>query len=320
MKRRTSLALLAALALPHARAAEPPSTSRIVVGYAPGGGADGTARAYAEFMRSHLKRAVIVENRPGAGGTLGAALVKKGPADGSVLMLGNIVINVLSAYTFRNPGYDPQADFVPVGQLGKIDISLAVSAASPARTLAEYLALARADPRKASYGSPAPGSLPHFFGLLVGRTAGVDLQHVPYKGGPAMNNDLMGGQLPCAVSASSDFVQLHKSGRVRVLATSGEQRSHFTPDVPTFAELGYPELKGSSWFGLFAPAGLPADELARIADAVRAASQDAQVRKVLEGFGIDMPTLTLEQFRRQIAQEHARWGPVVKASGFTSEN
>jgi tripartite-type tricarboxylate transporter receptor subunit TctC len=319
MNRRTALLATAAFTGLGARASDEPGLTRVLVGYAPGGGADGTARAYAKAMAATLKRTNIVENRPGAGGTIAASLVAKGPPDGSVLLLGNIVINVLSAYTFRHLPYDPRKDFEPVGQLGTIDLSLAVSIASGARTLADYLAQAKADPRKASFGTPAAGSLPHFFGLLLGRAAGVPLQHVPYKGGPGMANDIMSGQLPCAISSASDFVQLHKAGRIRVLATSGEHRSHFTPDVPTFAEAGYPQLTATSWFGLFAPAGLPPAELARLAAAAARAAQDPDVRATVEAQGVDMPVITREQFQQLIAREHERWAPVVKASGFSTD-
>jgi len=244
------VALLAAVG---ARAAEPPTTT-FVVPYPPGGGTDVTARAYAEVMRRVLKRTVIVENRPGAGGLIAATSVaKNSPTDGSVVMLGNVIMNVLSAYTYPKLQYDPVSDFAPVSLLARLDIGFAVNASSSA-TLKDFIAAAKSDPKKAMFASPAAGSLPHFFGILMGKAIGVEMVHVPYKGSPAINNDLLGGQVPSAMNAITDIVPLHKAGRLRMLATAGDERARSAPDVPTFKELGYPEIRGTSWFAMFAPA------------------------------------------------------------------
>jgi tripartite-type tricarboxylate transporter receptor subunit TctC len=316
---RHAAVLLLALSAFAAHAQEPTLT-RIVVPYGAGGGIDAIARAYADALRTSLKRNVIVENRPGAGGTLGVASVAKGPADGSALVVGNVVTHVLSASTYRSPPYDQARDFVPLGQLARFDIALAVGPAVPARTLAEYVAWAKADPRRTSYGTAAAGSMPHFFGLLLGRSTGLEMVHVAYKSGPAINADLIGGQLPAAVSAPSDYVQMHKAGRLRMLATSGDKRSRHTPDVPTFAEQGFPDLVGSSWFALFAPSGTPAAELERLTKALREARDDPNVRKVVDGLGVDIPEGSADDFRRLLDTERKRWAGIVKASGFTAEN
>jgi tripartite-type tricarboxylate transporter receptor subunit TctC len=309
---------LAAALLSHSAAAQP-SLTRFVVPYPPGGGTDITARAYAEAMRVALKRNVIVENRPGAGGLLGAASVAKGsPADGSVVLLGNVVINVLSAYTHRNLQYDPVKDLAPVSLLARVDIGLAVGPMVPAKDLKEFIAWAKANPKQAAYGHPAAGSLPHFFGLLLGQAAGIDLLPVPYKGSPAMNNDLMGGQVASVVNAVTDIVPLHKAGRIRMLATAGDERSRAAPEVPTFRESGFPAIRGTSWFAMFAPAGTPPEEIARLSRAVRDGAADLQVRKAIEAIGIDVAAGTPEELANLLAEERARWAPVVKASGFTS--
>lgn len=313
------LALLLVSVAP-AHAQDGPALTRIVVPYGAGGGIDAIARAYAEAMRASLRRNVIVENRPGAGGTLGVASVAKGPADGSVITVGNFVTHVLVSSTYRNPPYDPARDFVAIGQTARFDLALAVGPAVPARTLPEYIAWARADPKRTSYGTAANGSMPHFFGLLLGRATGLDMVHVAYKSGPAINADLIGGQLPAAVSVPSDYVQMHRAGRLRMLATSGEKRSRHTPDVPTFTELGYPELVGTSWFALFAPAATPAAEVERLSKAVREARDDPKIRKLLDDLGVDLPEGSPDDFRRQLEAERKRWPGVVKASGFTAEN
>jgi tripartite-type tricarboxylate transporter receptor subunit TctC len=297
-----------------------PLTTTFVVPYPPGGGTDVTARAYAEVMRRVLKRTVIVENRAGAGGMLAAAgVARNSPADGSVVMLGNVVMNVLSAYTVPQLQYDPAKDFAPVSLLARLDIGFAVSAAGPA-TLKEYLAAARADPKKAMFASPAAGSLPHFFGLLMGRATGVDLLHVPYKGSPAMINDLIGGQVPSSMNAISDLVPLHRAGRLRMLATAGDERALSAPDVPTFRELGFADIRGTSWFAMFVPAKTPADEIARLSRAVREGGADPMVRKAIETIGIDVAVSTPEELGRLLEEERKRWAPIVKASGFTAGN
>lgn len=315
-----TLALAAALqpAIPAFGAGDPPVT-RIVVGYAPGGGADGVARVYAKAMSASLGRDVIVENKPGAGGTLSAGVVKNAPADGSTLLLGAIVINVLAPMTLGKIAYDPETDFIPVAQLSRMDSGLAVGASSPYHTVRDYLAAAKADPLQATFGSPAPGSLAHFFGLLLGQAGGVPLQHVPYKGTSPLSLDLMGGRLPAGISGAADFVQLYKDGRVRILATSGAQRSAFTPDVPTFRELGFPAVTGSSWTGLFAPAGTPPEQVQRIARAAENAARDPEVRKALAALSMELPNVDQAGFARLVSEERKRWFPVVKASGFSAD-
>ncbi len=308
----------AALLLPLASAAQP-STTKFVVPYPPGGGTDITARAYAEVMRTALKRTMIVDTRAGAGGLIGAASAAQSAADGSVILLGNVAINVLAPMTHRKLAFDPAKDLAPVSLLARVDIGFAVGPQVPARNVKEFVAWAKAHPKLANYGHPAAGSLPHFFGLLLGKAAGVDLLPVPYKGSAAMNNDLMGGQLTSVINASTDTIPLHKAGRIRMLATAGEQRSAGAPDVPTFAEQGYPDIKGTRWFGLFAPAGTPADEIARLAQAVREGAADPQVRKAIEAIGIEVAASTPQEFAKFLDEERARWAPVVKASGFQAD-
>lgn len=314
--KRIFVALALTLALADAGAAEP-ATTTFVVPYPPGGGTDATARAYATVMRRVLARNVVVENRPGAAGLLAAAgVANKSPADGSVVMLGNIVINVLSAYTYSKLQFDPAKDLAPVSLLARVDIGLAVSARSGISTLSEFISAAKRDPSKAMFGSPAAGSLPHFFGLLVGRATGVELLHVPYKGSPAMNNDLLGGELPAAMNAITEFVPLHRAGRIRMLATAGAQRAKSAPDVPTFSELGFPQIRGTSWFALFAPAGTPPAEIERISAAIKEGARDPQVRRIIEGIGVEVAASTPAELQALLKDERERWAPIVKASGF----
>ncbi len=313
------LLLLAVVLLPLSVSAQP-SLTRFIVPYPPGGGTDITARAYAEALRVALKRNVIVENRAGAGGQVGAASVaKSGATDGSMILLGNVAINVLAPLTHRQLQFDPVKDLVPVSLLGRLDIAFGVGPDIPVKNVKEFVAWAKVHPAQSNFGHPAAGSLPHFFGLLLGKATGIDLLAVPYKGSPAMNNDLMGGQLTSVMNAATDVIPLHKAGRIRMLASAGEQRSRMASDVPTFIEQGFPEIRGTSWFGLFAPAGTAPDEVQRLSEAVRKGAADPQVRKVVEAIGIDPAASSPEEFAKFIEAERVRWAPVVKASGFTAD-
>jgi tripartite-type tricarboxylate transporter receptor subunit TctC len=294
-------------------------TLRFLVGFPAGAGLDTMTRLLADRMKDSLGHPVIVENRPGAGGRIVMQALKNAPADGSTLLLGAIVINVLAPMTLPKVGFDPETDFTPVAQLSRMDSGLAVGADSPYRSVQDYLAAAKADPMKAAFGSPAAGSLAHFFGLVLGDSAGVPLQHVSYKGSAPLIVDLIGGRLPAGISGAADFVQMAKEGRVRLLATSGEQRSPFTPDVPTFREAGFPAATGSSWTGLFAPAGTPPEQIQKIARAVDEATRSPEVRKALASLSMELPNVDSAGFARLLVDERKRWIPVVKASGFNAE-
>ncbi|MBV9892100.1 MAG: ABC transporter substrate-binding protein, partial [Rhizobacter sp.] len=232
---RLALACVAALALAALPArADVDKPVHLLVGFAPGGSADIAARLIAERINDDLHQPVVVENRPGAGGRLVADTVKNAPADGSVLMLTPIVVTVLAPMVFSKVSYDPVADFAPVAQVANFQFALSVNASHPARTMQELLAWYRANPSKANFGSPAAGSLPHFFGVMIARGTGIDLVHVPYNGGGPMMNALIGGdQITAAIDTLVEQLELHRGGRVRILATSGSKRSPLVPDVPT---------------------------------------------------------------------------------------
>jgi tripartite-type tricarboxylate transporter receptor subunit TctC len=314
------LLIALAIAILSQEVAAEPSTTRLIVPYPPGGATDAVARAYAEVMRRSLNRIVIVENRPGAGGLVGAmSVAKNSPADGSVILLGNIAINVLAAYTYRKLPFDPVMDLAPVSLLAKFDLGFAVGPSIPARNLREFIAWAKANPGKSSFGSPAAGSLPHFFGLMLAQATGIELLHVPYKGTQQMTNDLLGGRLPSVATVAADLAPLHRAGHIRILATSGGERARSTPDVPTFRESGFPSIRGTSWWAVFAPAATPAEEIERLSRAVRDAGADAQVRKVVEGIGTELAVNTPEDMAKLLAAERERWAPVVKVSGFTAD-
>jgi tripartite-type tricarboxylate transporter receptor subunit TctC len=321
MPRTLALALLAALAVaaPSARA-DVDKPVRLLVGFAPGGSADIAARLVADRIKDDLHQPVVVENRPGAGGRLVADAVKNAPADGSVLMLTPIVVTVLAPMVFSKLPYDPVADFAPVAQVANFQFALSVNANHPARTMKELVAWYKANPAKANFGSPAPGSLPHFFGVMIAKGTGVELVHVPYNGGGPMMNALMGGeQLTAAIDTLVEQVELHRTGRVRILATSGATRSPLLPDVPTFAEAGLAGIEGTAWFGIYAPAKTPESTVRQLNAAINKALASAELRERLTKLGLEPAGGSAADLAARMAQDSARWAPIVKASGFRAD-
>jgi len=266
-----------------------------------------------------LRQPVVVENRPGAGGRLVAEAVKNAPADGSVLMLTPIVVTVLAPLVFSKLPYDPLADFAPVAQVANFQFALSVNANHPARTMKDLVAWYKANPAKANFGSPAPGSLPHFFGLMIGKGAGLDLVHVPYNGGAPMMNALMGEQITAAIDTLVEQVELHRTGRVRILASSGTSRSPLLADVPTFAEAGLAGVEGTAWFGVYAPAKTPEPTVRQLNAAINKALANTELRERLTKLGLEPAGGTAADLGARMAQDTARWGPIVKASGFRAD-
>ncbi|MCX7894041.1 MAG: tripartite tricarboxylate transporter substrate-binding protein, partial [Burkholderiales bacterium] len=238
--RLLSVAALAAacvLAAPAALAQE--KTTKLMVGYPPGAGADTVTRLLADRMRTTLGQTVIVENKAGASGRIAVEQVKLSPPDGSVLLMTPLANVVAHPHSYANLRYNPFTDLEPVAHLANFQLAFAVGADVPAKTLAEYVALVKRDPKYGNYASAGAGSLPHFFGVMFGRAAGIEMTHVPYKGTAPALADLTGGQIAAFSGVIADVAQLEKAGKVRVLATSGAKRAAALPDVPTFREQGY---------------------------------------------------------------------------------
>jgi tripartite-type tricarboxylate transporter receptor subunit TctC len=319
--RTIQIALAAILALAvagHAAAQIGESPIRIVIPYPAGGVGDTAARMIADSMRTRLNRAVIIENKPGAAGRLGIQSVKDAPADGSVLLFTPIAPMVVFPHVYDNLAYDPARDFQPISQIGTFDLGVAVGANVPAKNLKELVDWLKAHPDQAAYGTPAAGSLPHFFAVLFARHAGIDLRHVAYKGNPQAITDLIGGHLPMHFTSTQDLVESHKAGRLRVLATSGRERSTALPEVPTFTESGY-AIRGEGWYGIYAPARTPAEIVVQLNRAVVEAVRADEFNKRLTPLGVQPTGTSPEEFSRIQKSDSELWGPVVKASGFKPE-
>ena len=300
---------------PAARAQLGEQPVRIVFPFAAGGSGDALARVLAEALRAGLDRTVIVENRTGAAGRIGVQAVKNAAPDGTTLLLTPIAPMSVYQHVYPSLGYDPIADFAPVTQIATFDFGLAVGPNVPAKSLKELVAWVKADPGRANFGTPGAGTLPHFFGVLFGRAAGLDLVHVNYRGSAAALTDLIGGQIPILVTTTTDLMENHKAGNIRVLATSDTQRSQFLPDLPTFKEAGY-DIEGTGWYGMFLPAGTPADIVERYNKILVAAVKSPEISKRLIGFGLQPTGTSIADFTALQKADSARWAPAVKASGF----
>ena len=290
---------------------------RLLVGFAPGGSVDLTARALAEAMRPLLARPIIVENRPGAAGRLVVEATRQAKPDGETLMMVPHGPMTLFPWIHRQLRYDPVKDFTPVGRVCVLDYALSTGPATPARTVAEYLAWARDPAHKATYASPGAGTIPHFLGQGFAQRAGVEITHVPYKGAAPSMVDLIGGNISLVVSPLADAMEHHRAGKVRILATLGAQRNPGLPEVPTLKESGT-DLVMEGWYGLYAPAGTPLAQVRALYQAVEASV--AKIEPMLSRAAVQARPAGPEQLAQIQAAETALWGPWVKASGFTPED
>ncbi len=322
MKRRFFPHLAAALALAGLAAGAAAQVDRPVklsVGFAPGGSADTAARLLAERMAVELKQPVVVENRPGAGGRIAAEVLKSAPADGSALMLTPIVVPVLAPMVFGKLNYNPATDFAPVAHVANFQFGLSVAAGHPARNVKDLIAWYKANPKEANFGSPGPGSLPHFFGVMIASGVGIDLVHVPFNGGAPMMNALVGNQVSAGIDTLVDQIEMHRAGKTRILATSGAQRSPLLAEVPTFAESGLPSVVGTSWFAVYAPARTPAATVQQLNAAVNKALAAPELRERFAKLGLEPTGGSPADLQAIMQRDTERWAPVVKASGFRGD-
>ena len=324
-RRRFLLASTAAgiaLAHPMARAQGLPETARILAGFAPGGTVDVPARRSADRLRDVLAKSVVVENRTGAGGQIALSALKTAPADGLTLLVTPMSMVGIYPHTYKKLPYDPVADFQPVSQAVRFDFGFAVGPMVPAsvKTLADFVAWCKANPKDANFGSPAAGSVPHFVAELFGRAAGLDLKHVPYRGTQPAIADMIGGQVASVSGPVGEFLQHLPTGRVRLLATSGAARNRFAPTVATYAEQGYKDIVFDEWFGIFMPAKVPADVLGRAATAIRAALSAPEVVEALALMGLEATPSTPTELAALLKRDSERWAPLIKTIGFTADS
>lgn len=297
---------------------------KIFYGFPAGSSGDIVARRVGEKLAgsAYTRNGAVVENKPGAGGRIALDVLKPAPADGTHLALTPFSMLALFPHVYSKLAYDANKDFVPVSMAAVMQHGLAVGPMVPAnvKSVKDFLAWAKANPKDASYGSPGAGSTPHFIGALMGLSAGVELKHVPYRGSIPGVTDVVGGQIAAMVTPHGDFIANHKAGKMRILATSGSKRSPFVPEVPTFAEQGFPDLVVDEWFSFYAPARTPAPVIAAANAAINAAVRDKAVIDALALVGLIAQGSTPEELGRSQKEQFDKWGPLIRKVGFTAES
>jgi tripartite-type tricarboxylate transporter receptor subunit TctC len=314
MKRRT-LCLAALLAGGAAFAQDYPSRPiRIIVPFSPGGAVDGPTRAIAQELGKRLKQQVIIENKPGAGATIGSEMVAKSPPDGYTLLLASQT-NAISASLYNKLSFNPIDDFVGISLLGQEPGVLVVHPSLPARSVAELVAYAKERPGEVNYASSGNGSGQHLFMAMFASMAGIRLTHVPYRGSGQATTDLLAGTVPMAMPGTAGMVTHIRAGKLRALAVSGTARSPQLPDVPTLAESGLPGYSAYVWLGLLAPKGTPAPIVERLHRELTAALGTAEVKAYMNEAGIEAVGSSPAEFDTYFRAERDRWARIVKETG-----
>lgn len=324
-RRSTVLALgaiagIALLGATAARAEFPDRPIRLIVPFAASGSTDLAARLIGEYAARELGQAIVVENRAGAGGSLGMEQVAKSRPDGYTLGMATMSTHGSNAAAYGTRlKYDPVKDFAPVSNVATVPSVLAVNAKFPARTMAELLAMARKEPGKITFASPGMGSLGHANVEYFSSLAKIELLHVPYKGSGMALNDAVAGQVDAITDNLPSALTHIQAGRLRALAVLSNKRSPALPDVPTYGELGFPQMGNGGWFGIVAPAGTPAPVVRRLNQAIHAAMKQPDFIKKMEEAGATLIPNTPQQFQAQIEQAVARYAAVAKVAKISAE-
>ena len=283
----------------------------LVVPFAPGGTTDILGRIVGEGMSKRLGQPVVIDNRGGAGGNIGAAAVAKSEPDGYTLLLGYNGTNAINPSLYKSLAWDPIQSFDPISMVARVNNVVVVNPALEVRSLPELVAYARANPGKLNYGSAGPGSIFHLAGAMFSSMTGIEMVHVPYKGAAPALTDLMGGRIEVMFSTIPTALSFIEADKLRAIAVTGEQRSPLFPDLPTAREAGYPDMVLDSWFAVFAPAGTPAEVEARLTAVVKEVIADREVRAKMEQQGADPQASDPAELARILKNDLARWKVVV---------
>jgi tripartite-type tricarboxylate transporter receptor subunit TctC len=297
-------------------------TVKVITGFPPGGTSDTICRRVASKLAPGYGKTVVVENRVGAGGQIAVQTFKSMAPDGTALLQTPMSMLGVYPHIYKKLQYDPLNDVVPVSLGATFDFGFAVGPAVPAsvRNIPEFLAWCRANPTQANFGSPGAGAVPHFIGVLIGRSAGVDLKHVPYRGTQPAILEMVGGQIQAVSGPVGEFTQQVAAGKCRLLATTGAQRNKFAPSVPTLLEQGLKDMAFNEWFGFYLPAKAAPDVVQRANAALRTALAEREVIEGLEVMGLESKSSSPAELAAMLKADTERWGPVVKAIGFTAES
>ena len=297
-------------------------TVRLITGFPPGGTSDTICRRVASKLAPGYGKSVVVENRAGAGGQIAIQGFKSLPPDGTALLQTPMSMLGIYPLIYKKLQYDPVTDVMPVSLGAGFEFGFAVGPAVPAsvRNVPEFLDWCKANPTQANFGSPGAGAVPHFIGVLIGRSAGIELKHVPYRGTQPAILEMIGGQIQAVSGPVGEFIQHVAAGKCRLLATTGAQRSKFAPSVPTLVEQGLKDMAFSEWFGFYLPAKAPAEVVQRANAALRTALAEREVIEGLELMGLESKSSTPAELGAMLKADSERWAPVVKAIGFTADS
>ena len=311
-----TVALLPVAAAVHAATEEyPDKPVRLVVPFPPGGGADNLARAIMPKVAHALGKPIIIDNKPGAGGNVGAEIVAGSPPDGYTLLYGTNGTHSINQALYRNLRFDPVRDFAPVSRMTEIAAMLVVNPQMPVMTTTQLIRYAKANPGKVNFASAGNGTTSHLSGELFKTMAGIDIVHIPYRGGAAAVADLVSGQVQMMIDVMPNVYPLAKDGRIRGIAVSTTVRSPAAPEMPTISESGLAGFESSAWDGVLAPAGTPEAIVNKLNAAIRVALADPELVEMLKSRGARPVAGTPQDFAQHIAESTKKWAAVVKASG-----
>ena len=317
--RRSSLALagaaFAAPAVGRADTALPDKPLKILVGFPAGGGTDVMARFIAEALKQRTGRNIIIDNKGGASGTIAVAELKNGPADGTAIAYVPSA-TIVQKLTMASVPFDPFTDIQPITLAGTVQTAFCVSPTIGVSTLKEYIEWLKGNPSRASFGTTAMGSFTHFFGVMAGREIGIPLEPVPYRGAAPLVADLQGGHIAAGCGGITDFLEHHRSGKVKVIFTSGIKPTTSAPEIPTATQLGYPALNILGWYLFFAPAKMPAPLVEAWGNELRAVLKLAEVERKMVELGLDVETSTPAQFTQRMTADLARWKTIIDSIGY----
>ena len=313
-RRSLLLAAVATVSAPAWPQDYPTRSVTIIVPQAPGGTNDGVGRILAQRLTERMGQTFVVDNRVGAGGNIGTGLAARAPKDGHTLLLTISSTQAINPAIYRKAGFDPVKDFAPVAPVGVVPNVLVVHPDFPAKDMAGFLAAARSQKPAYQYASAGNGTLNHLLGAMLNSSAGLELEHVPYKGIAPALTDLLGGQIPIAFASLPSCIEHVRSGRLRALGVSSPRRSPAAPDVPAIAEF-VPGFSGELWVGLYAAAGTPAPIIKKLSDEVAAATAAPEVLEKFKVLGVEPLAGGPDRLAEMLKEDLARWAPIVKASG-----
>jgi tripartite-type tricarboxylate transporter receptor subunit TctC len=296
----------------------PSKTIRIIVPFTPGGSNDVVAREIATGLQARLNQTAVVENKPGGGGVIAYSYVAKSPPDGHLLMIAPASFSI-GPHLSRNPVYNPVTDFAPIDLVADVPFVMVVPASLPARSVKEFIELAKKSPNKLTFASVGPGTPQHLGGELFKMNAGVDLIHVPFRGATAAIPDLLAGRVDMFIGAINSLLPLIQEGKLRALAATGSKRIESLPDVPTMAEVGLPGVEVGSGVGLVAPAGTPPDIVETLNREITKIIAEPGFHQRMAAIGVDVVGTTPAAYAKIISNDYAKWGKVVEAAGIKPE-